>query len=94
MKYVYQIIEKSESDFFSNNDDEDLSLCATFDKAVQISNELLKLALEYKEENFDDKLSCHTKFNKEKEIYSSHIETVKEKEEVYNITIKKIEIIY
>lgn len=89
MKHVYIVIEKSED---SSNDEEDLVVYATFEKASSIAKELLKQEFEYIESSFDEVDLQNDSFeNIDKEIYEGSI--YNEDEVFYSVSVKKILVI-
>lgn len=90
MKHVYYILEKSDE----NNLDEDdgFVVYATFEKAVEVSKELLIQEFNYIQSTYDD-IDLEKDFvtNTNKEICEASI--YNEDEVIYRLSVKKIPVI-
>ena len=91
MDFVYTINEKNENSQF---DDDDFIVYKTFEKAVQISKNLLKEEFKIIKENLDDcndKLEASEYINVDKEIFEAEISN--NEEVFYTVSVKKIRVI-
>lgn len=85
MKYVYYIYEKSDDPF----DLEGLAIYETFEKAVQITKELVKKELEYMNSTTDEEnLEIVLSSSKEKQIFIAKI--VNDEETFYTAIVRKV----
>ena len=90
MDFVYTINEKNENSQF---DDDDFIVYKTFEKAVQISKNLLKEEFKIIKENLDDcndKLEASEYINVDKEIFEAEISN--NEEVFYTVSVKKIRV--